>query len=164
MGLLGLKRAKLWAMNLNTGHHKEFDVHFNKMVYEETLKSIKQKWINIHQPDYTPKGTKSALCAFCQHKLECHTLKTDNVLPDDVEAMAERLKAIKKEQSILEENVRAFMEMASFDRAKGKNVVIDISTRKGTERINFAKLKLEYPDVWKSVTYTSDASSAMNIY
>ncbi len=164
MGLSGAKRAKLIAMNLNTGHHKEFDVVFNQLVFEETLKSMKAKWDRIHTPGYIPKGEKSPLCAYCQFKNECSTLKTDNVLPDEVEVMAKRLKEIKKEAKILEENLKAFMEAAEYERARGRDIVIDMPRRSSGQRVDTEKLKLSYPDVYKACLQDLKWSSRMLIY
>lgn len=166
MGLSGVKRAKLFAMNLNTGEHKEFDVLFNQIVFENTLKLIKEKWDRIHQPDYVPKGECGPLCASCPFKLECNTLKTDKELPDEIAAMAKRLKEIKKEQKLLEENIKAFMDMASYNRAKSQkqDVIIDISPRSGYEQTDFVKLRFEYPEVYKNVVRRVGKTTAMNIY
>ncbi len=164
MGLLGLKRGKVIAMNLNTGHHAEFDVIFNQLIFETTLISMKEKWDRLHMPNYQPVGTKSALCAYCPFKLECETLKTDNLLPDDVESMAIRAKALKKEIKVLEENVKAFMQVAGFERARGKDIVIDMPRKSKGKRVDVAKLKLLYPDIYEAVCCEPEYSDTMTIY
>lgn len=164
LGLLGLKRGKIFAMNLNTGHYSEYDVEFNQLSFEMILKSIKEKWDRIHQPGTVLKGTKSALCGYCQYKLECKTLKSDNVLPVDVEVMALKSKAFKKEIKILDENVKAFMQAAGYERAKGKEVVIDIRTNTSSKRVDINKLKQLYPEIYKQVCYDSSPSDVMNVY
>lgn len=164
MGLLGLKRGKVIAMNLNTGHHAEFDVIFNQLIFETTLSAMKEKWERLHTPNYQPKGTKSALCAYCPFKLECETLKTDNLLPDDVESMAIRAKALKKELKVLEENVKAFMQVAGFERARGKEIVIDMPRKSKGKRVDVEKLKLLYPDIYEAVCVEPSYSDTMNIY
>lgn len=166
MGTLKIKRAILFAMNLNTGDYEEFHISFNQMVFENTQKLIKEKWDRIHQPDYIPKGECGPLCASCPFKLECNTLKTDKNLPDEIAEMAKRLKEIKKEEKLLEENIRAFMKMASYNRAKSQkyDVIIDISPRHAYERTDFVKLRFEHPQVYKEVVYRTEKTTAMNIY
>lgn len=164
LGLLGLKRGKVIAMNLNTGHHKEFDVIFNQLIFETTLQSMKEKWDRIHNENTTIKGAKSALCGYCPFKMECQTLKTDNLLPDDVEAMAIRSKALKKEIKVLDENIKAFMLAADYERARGKEIVIDMPRRSSGKRVDVAKLKLLYPEIYEEVCVEPSYSNTMNIY
>jgi len=166
MGTLKIKKAILFAMNLNTGDYEEFRLTFNQTVFENTQKLIKEKWDRIHQPDYVPKGECGPLCASCSFKLECNTLKTDKKLPDEIAEMAKRLKEIKKEQKLLEENIKAFMDMASYNRAKSEkhDVIVDISPRSGYEQIDFVKLRFEYPEVYKDVVRRVGKTTAMNIY
>lgn len=164
LGLLGLKRGKVFAMNLNTGHHEEFDVIFNQTVFDSLLKSMKDKWDQIHQPSYKPKGEKSALCGYCSFKLECQTLKNDNLLPGDVELMAIRSKALKKEIKVLDENVKAFMQAAGYERARGKEIIIDMPRKSKGKRVDIAKLKLLYPEIYKEVCYEQSYMDTMNVY
>jgi len=161
LGLLGLKRGKVFAMNLNTGHHAEFDVHFNRLVYESTLRAVKEKWDRIHGPGNF-RGTKSALCAYCSFKAECQTLKSDDSLPDEIDAMAKELKALKKKMAVMEENVRAFMYAADLKRARGKSAVVDIAP-KTSKRLDFDKLKVQHPDVYKACLKEA-GGEVMNIY
>lgn len=164
LGLLGLKRGKVIAMNLNSGHHAEFDVSFNQLIFETTLQTMKDKWDRIHDENTTIKGKKSALCGYCLFKLQCQTLKTDNLLPDDVEAMAIRSKALKKEIKILDENIKAFMLAADYERARGKEIVIDMPRRSSGKRVDANKLKLLYPEIYEEVCNEPSYSNTMNIY
>ncbi len=164
MGLSGIKRAKVIAMNLNTGDHREFDVLFSQLVFEETLKSMKQKWDRIHTPGYQPKGERSPLCSYCPYKMECKTLQTGNSLPAEIEAMAKRYQAILKEQKTLKENLRAFMEAASLNRACGTDVVIDIRRQSTGRYIDMELLRTQFPEAYKAVLKDKPKSVTMNIY
>lgn len=165
MGLLGIKRAIVFAMDLNTGDYEEFPVVFSQTVFENTLKDMKAKWDRIHQPDYSPVGERGPLCAYCEHKLECNALKTEKTLPDDIAQMAAEVRILKKKIAAIEENVRAFMEMSSFNRVKNDkhNVIVELQTRSSYETIDRTKLKFEYPEVYKEVAFRQGKTTAMTI-
>ena len=143
-------RGIIVAINVNTGDRLAFDIEPSELILNAALKRASKLWDAL-QSKCEPDGELSDLCTYCSFKTQCSTLlKNGETLPDEVNAMVERLKEIsplEKEAAALKENIKAFLEAANIKKGIGKRYSIMMSERSGRESVSIEHLKANYPEI-----------------
>lgn len=166
MGLLrksGKKcnRAKIIALNMNTGEHSEFDIAFSQALFEAALKRAKELYIAVENR-VEPKGEQNHLCSFCPFKGQCETLRREAInLPKDIAVMAKKAKALlkgEKEAKEIKRNLMAYLQAARTRKGVADDVTLSIRTV-NKKAVPVAKLKeLIDEDTLKSLEEDSSFS------
>lgn len=143
-------RGIIVAINVNTGDRFAFDIEPSELLLNVALSRASKLWDAV-QTKCEPDGELSDLCAYCSFKTGCSTLqKNGEKLPDEVNAMVERLKEIsplEKEVAAIKENIKAFMEAANIKKGIGEKYSIVMTERKGRESVSIEHLKTNYPEI-----------------
>lgn len=171
IGLLQQKSKKkvrglIVAFDLNTGDAFEFDVEFNKALYDIAIKRANRLWQAV-QSRKEPKGEISDLCAYCPFSSQCDTLQKNGMqMPREIEAMALKVKefsSTEKEIKAAKANLKAFLEVANASKLVGEKLTLTMINRKGSPKVSLSELKNKYPEIVNNVTVDSSGYSYVKI-
>jgi len=164
----GLKKVRglIIAFNLNSGEALEFDVPFNKGIYDVAIKRANRLWKSV-QLQEEPEGEISDLCGFCSFSKQCNTLrKNGSKMPKEVESIALRIKKLSSTEKMIKAdkaNLKAFLEAAGIKKAIGENITLTMIDRKGAPRVSLNELEKKYPEIINNVTVDSQGYSYIKV-
>lgn len=159
MGLLKRKhpnkkvRAFVFAINVNNGWHKPFEIEFNKMLFNMVLSKADE--IAQHIIDGTcPIGKEQLYCSSCPFKGKCKTLsKGEDLqnLPKEIVKVVKKIKSLtktEKEIKALKTQLQQFMEATNLKRVKADDYTVSLITRGNGKSIDTELLQQMMPDIY----------------